>query len=112
MSLDQCGCVDSTGRVEPTPDCLENPAAGPTATRDTICTVVTQSLCGSKRKKIKKPQPWAHGTDAQVEAYRAAYDRVMVAYDIASAQYRKTGVMCAFPAGTFPRRIPLPMEVT
>ncbi len=65
-----------------------------------------------KRKRVKKPQPWAHGTDAQVEAYREAYDRVMVAYDLASAEYRKSGVLCAFPAGTFPPRIPLPMEVT
>jgi len=36
----------------------------------------------------------------------------MVAYDLASAEYRKTGELGPFPAGTFPPRIPLPMEVT
>ncbi len=62
-------------------------------------------------KKPRTPQPWAHGTDEQVAAYREAYELVMNAYDIASARYRKTGQLCPFPAGTFPPRIPIPLEV-
>ena len=65
-----------------------------------------------KRKKNKTPQPWAHGSDEQVEAFRDAYELVMEAYRLASARYRESGVMCPFPAGTFPPRVPLPMEVT
>jgi REP element-mobilizing transposase RayT len=59
----------------------------------------------------KSPQPWAHGTDDEVQAFRDAYDRVMEAYELASARYRETGALCPFPAGTFPPRIPVPMEV-
>lgn len=65
-----------------------------------------------RRKKLPTPQPYAHGTKAQVDAYEEAYSLVMEAYDIASARYRETGVLCPFPAGTFPPRIPLPREVT
>ncbi len=65
-----------------------------------------------RRKKTKTSQPYAHGTEAEVEGYEAAYSLVMEAYDLASARYRETGKLCPFPAGTFPPRIPLPMEVT
>ncbi|MBX7192444.1 MAG: hypothetical protein K1X94_10310 [Sandaracinaceae bacterium] len=64
-----------------------------------------------RRKKSKKPQPWAHGSDEQVRAYEEAYAEVMVAYELASTRYRETGVLCPFPAGTFPPRIPVPREV-
>ncbi len=59
-----------------------------------------------------KPQPWAHGTAEQVDAYRAAYSETLAAYKVASAQYRSTGHMCPFPRGTYPPRIPVPFEVT
>ena len=65
-----------------------------------------------RRKKSESSQPYAHGTSAQVEAYEEAYGLVMEAYDVASARYRETGALCAFPAGTFPPRIPVPREVT
>ena len=65
-----------------------------------------------KFKKGDKPQPHAHGTDAEVKRYEEAFELVMLAYDVASARYRETGVLCPFPAGTFPPRIPLPREVT
>jgi len=65
-----------------------------------------------KFKKGDKPQPYAHGTDAEVKRYEEAFELVMLAYDVASARYRETGVLCPFPAGTFPPRIPLPREVT
>jgi REP element-mobilizing transposase RayT len=59
----------------------------------------------------RSPQPYAHGSDAQVRAYEAAYAMVMEAYDRASTRYRETGILCPFPAGTFPPRIPIPREV-
>ncbi len=65
-----------------------------------------------RREKDKTPQPWGHGTDAQVKAFREAYALVMEAYDAASLAYRETGVLGPFPAGTFPPRIPVPLEVT
>lgn len=67
---------------------------------------------GRRAKNKKGSQPYAHGTKAQVDAYEEGYELVMEAYDVASAQYRETGVLCPFPAGTFPPRIPLPREVT
>ncbi|MBX7195847.1 MAG: transposase [Sandaracinaceae bacterium] len=65
----------------------------------------------ARRREQKTPQPYAHGSDAQVQAYEQAYAEVMAAYDIASERYRETGVLCPFPAGTFPPRIPTPREV-
>ncbi|GAB4201624.1 MAG: hypothetical protein OHK0013_13880 [Sandaracinaceae bacterium] len=63
-------------------------------------------------QKRKGPQPMAHGSTEQVRAFVEAYGRVMEAYDCASARYRATGVLCAFPAGTFPPRIPIAREVS
>lgn len=68
-------------------------------------------IARSKRDEPKKPQPWAHGSDELVQAYRDGYDRAMIAYEAASARYRAEGALCPFPAGTFPPRIPVPMEV-
>ncbi len=65
-----------------------------------------------RREKSGSSQPYAHGTTAQVDAYEEAYGLVMEAYDVASARYRETGVLCPFPAGTFPPRIPVPRDVT
>jgi len=65
-----------------------------------------------KNKKRGKPQPWAHGSPEQVRAYREAYSTMCAAYAVASEQYRTTGTLCAFPAGTFPPRIPIPIAVT
>ena len=64
-----------------------------------------------RRKRNKKPRPWAHGSDEQVRAYDEAYAEVMAAYNLASARYRETGRLCPFPAGTFPPRIPVPRAV-
>lgn len=52
--------------------------------------------------KAKGPKPWAHGTAEAVEAYCAAYDAMLAAYRVASARFRATGKLCAFPAGTRP----------
>ncbi len=65
-----------------------------------------------KKRKAKTPQPWAHGSDEQVREFRDAYSLVMEAYELASARYRETGILGPFPEGTFPPRVPLPMEVT
>lgn len=48
------------------------------------------------------PKPWAHATDADEEAYRDAYSEMLAVYRVASARFRDTGVLCAFPAGTRP----------
>ena len=53
--------------------------------------------------KAKGPKPWAHGTAEAVEAYCAAYDAMLAAYRVASARFRATGKLCAFPAGTPPQ---------
>lgn len=58
-----------------------------------------------------KPQPWAFGTTELVAAFRNAYRITMEAYKRASARFRASGILCPFPNGTFPPRIPLPMEV-
>ena len=64
-----------------------------------------------EQDEVQKRQPWAHGSEAEVQAFRDGYERVLVAYEAASARYRKDGRMCPFPAGTFLPRIPLPIEV-
>jgi REP element-mobilizing transposase RayT len=68
-------------------------------------------LPSRERETKKTPQPFAHGSEEQVRAYRAAYAEVMVAYERASARYRARGVLCPFPAGTYPPRIPTAREV-
>jgi REP element-mobilizing transposase RayT len=64
-----------------------------------------------KRGEPAKPQPWAHGSEDEVQAFRDAYDQAMVVYEAASAPYRANGVLCPFPAGTYPPRIPVPLKV-
>ena len=49
-----------------------------------------------------KPKPWAHATEEDEKAYREAYSKMLAAYRVASVRFRKTGVLCAFPAGTRP----------
>ncbi|MBN8616890.1 MAG: hypothetical protein J0L92_40280, partial [Deltaproteobacteria bacterium] len=48
------------------------------------------------------PKPWAHATEDDQKAYRRAYSEMLAAYRVASARFRETGVLCAFPAGTRP----------
>lgn len=62
-------------------------------------------------QEVAKPQPWAFGTAELVTAFRSAYRITMEAYKAASARFRASGILCPFPLGTFPPRIPLPMEV-
>ncbi|MBX7193208.1 MAG: transposase [Sandaracinaceae bacterium] len=63
------------------------------------------------RDREKTPQPYAHGSEAEVRAYREAYAEVMVAYERASARYRESGRLCPFPAGTYPPRIAIARDV-
>lgn len=56
--------------------------------------------------KPKKPKrKWASGTDEQVRRFREAYRAMLPAYQTASLAFRETGVMPAFPVGTYPPRI-------
>jgi hypothetical protein len=55
----------------------------------------------AKRRKRK----WASGTDEQVQRFCEAYDQMLPAYRRASLEFRRTGTMPAFPAGTYPPRI-------
>ncbi len=50
----------------------------------------------------RKPKPWAYGDKDAVEAFVAAYSLMLESYRAASLQFRSTGVLCAFPAGTRP----------
>lgn len=50
----------------------------------------------------RKQKPWAYGEKAAVEAFEAAYSLMLASYRVASLQFRSTGVLCAFPAGTRP----------
>ncbi len=59
-----------------------------------------------RNPKPKKPKrKWASGTDEQVRRFREAYRLMLPVYRCASAAFRETGVMPAFPAGTYPPRI-------
>ncbi|MBX7192107.1 MAG: hypothetical protein K1X94_08625 [Sandaracinaceae bacterium] len=53
-------------------------------------------------RSARSPKPWAHGDGSAVKAYREAYTVMLAAYRVASARFRATGVLCAFPAGTRP----------
>ena len=61
-----------------------------------------------KRERRRKR---AFGAPELVEAHRAAYSQMLPAYRAASRRYRESGVMCPFPAGTYPPRIRRPFEV-
>ena len=50
----------------------------------------------------RTPQPWAHGSQRDVIAYRDAYSVVRATHRVASARVRASGQLCVFPAGTFP----------
>lgn len=52
--------------------------------------------------KAKGPKPWAYGTAEAVQAYCEAYEAMIATYRVASARFRATGKLCAFPAGTRP----------
>jgi REP element-mobilizing transposase RayT len=54
-----------------------------------------------KRRKRK----WASGTPEQVKRFHDAYRQMLPAYQAASLQFRQTGTMPPFPAGTYPPRI-------
>jgi hypothetical protein len=47
------------------------------------------------------PQPWAYGSAEAVEAYRKSYSDMLEVYQVASAEFRRTGKLGVFPAGTF-----------
>lgn len=55
-----------------------------------------------KEQNEAKPRPWAFGAAHAVWALRNAYRAMLEAYREASARFRDTGVLGAFPAGTFP----------
>lgn len=55
-----------------------------------------------KEQSEAKPRPWAFGVADAVCAVRNAYRAMLEAYREASAKFRDTGVLGAFPAGTFP----------
>lgn len=50
----------------------------------------------------RREKPWAHADAASVQAYREAFSVMLAAYRVASARFRATGVLCAFPVGTLP----------
>ena len=50
----------------------------------------------------RTPQPWAFGAREAVCALRNAYRNIVKFYVQASARFRETGVLGAFPEGTFP----------
>jgi REP element-mobilizing transposase RayT len=52
--------------------------------------------------KAKGAKPWAYGTAEAVQAYCEAYDAMLASYRVASARFRATGKLCAFPEGTRP----------
>lgn len=60
----------------------------------------------------RTPKPVAHGDAEAVAKYREAYCLVRAAHRRASAQFRRTGVLCPFPAGTFPPWIERAMVTT
>jgi hypothetical protein len=63
------------------------------------------------RSRPKHPKPkrrkrkWASGTPEQVKRFHDAYRQMLPAYHTASLQFRQTGTLPAFPAGTYPPRI-------
>jgi REP element-mobilizing transposase RayT len=74
------------------------PSAGAAAERD--------PRSRPRRPKVKGPKrTWASGTEEQIQRFRAAYDQMLPAYRVASIEFRRTGTMPPFPAGTYPPRI-------
>ncbi|MBN8616088.1 MAG: hypothetical protein J0L92_36185 [Deltaproteobacteria bacterium] len=49
----------------------------------------------------RKPAPWAHASAEAQRQYRAAYALMLAQYRVASEAFRATGVMGAFPEGTW-----------
>lgn len=45
VSLDQCGCRDRRGRIEPNPECLES-NRNPLERRDELCGLEANAICG------------------------------------------------------------------
>lgn len=62
----------------------------------------TKSAAEKEREKLKGPQPWAHATEQAEKAFKEAYRQMLAVYRVASARFRATGQLCAFPPGTFP----------
>ena len=74
------------------------PSAGEAAKRD--------PRSRPRRPKVKGPKRrCASGTEEQVQRFRAAYDQMLPTYRSASLEFRRTGTMPPFPAGTYPPRI-------
>lgn len=61
-------------------------------------------------KKGGRPER-AAGARSLIEQLAAALVEVLPAYYRASEQYRRTGKLCPFPAGTYPPWLPEPFEV-
>lgn len=82
-------------------------------TRTTVPSVAsivrTNPRSRPKRPKRAPKRKWASGTDELVREFRAAYREMLVAYRIASARFRETGILGPFPAGTYPPRIAYPL---
>ncbi|MBN8615918.1 MAG: transposase [Deltaproteobacteria bacterium] len=57
-----------------------------------------------KPKKPKRKR--ASGTPEQVKRFEEAYRLMLPVYQRASLSFRETGILPAFPAGTYPPRIP------
>ena len=63
----------------------------------------------AKRPKRARKRKWASGTPEQVNEFRDAYREMLLAYRVASASFRATGILGPFPAGTYPPRIQYPL---
>lgn len=50
----------------------------------------------------RKPRPWGHGSAEARQQYREAYAQMLASYREASERFRSSGILCPFPAGTFP----------
>lgn len=67
----------------------------------------------SRPEHPKKPRrrERAAGARSLIEQLAEAFEEVLPAYYRASEQYRRTGKLCPFPAGTYPPWLPEPFEV-
>lgn len=58
-----------------------------------------------ERPKRTKPSRSSWPDDEEMARFREAYREVMLAYRVASDRYLATGILGAFPAGTYPPRL-------
>ncbi len=62
------------------------------------------------RPKSASRRERAAGARSLIEQLAAAFEQVLPAYHRASEQFRRTGKLCPFPAGTYPPWLPEPFE--